>query len=129
MSSTSAERWEVRDGVCCGPRCVSCAPLAVAAFLAAAADKYSYMMCMSSAPVAWPEQTYPLGEPHGPAVEIQKGVFRRLFGGGGSRGGASKPTEVWYDKNRKQGNITWGGRQPPPPPPPPLLLKKFRVEE
>jgi hypothetical protein len=83
----------------------------IASFLAAA-DVGTYLTQFAGAPTTWPEQSYPLGAPNGPATETAPGFWHRKFASG---------TEVWYENNanRKNGTVKWGGGQPPPPPAPP----------
>ena len=102
----------------------SCRPSekCLAAFLAAA-EPYVYMHCQYNGPdlmgvSAFPEMDYPLGDPDGPAVEVRSGVWRRRFGGDAHGAGGGKVTEVWWDNNAKDGNVTWGNAPPTPAPTP-----------
>ena len=105
----------------------SCQPdeACLAAFLAAA-EPYMYIYCQWDHgedllnETTFPEMDYHLGNPEGSAVELEPNVWRRRFGGGaGGRDASNMTTVVFWDNNRKTGNITWAGEPNPPPPPPP----------
>ena len=100
----------------------------LAAFLAAA-KPYMYIYCQWDKgedllnETTFPEMDYLLGEPESDAVEVDPGVWRRRFGGGGN-GTTHNMTVVFWDNKKKTGNISWAGHPPPtptptPPPPPP----------
>eukprot|EP00036_Acanthoecidae_sp_10tr_P014772 CAMPEP_0206291816 /NCGR_PEP_ID=MMETSP0106_2-20121207/3311_1 /ASSEMBLY_ACC=CAM_ASM_000206 /TAXON_ID=81532 /ORGANISM="Acanthoeca-like sp., Strain 10tr" /LENGTH=841 /DNA_ID=CAMNT_0053722381 /DNA_START=158 /DNA_END=2683 /DNA_ORIENTATION=- len=96
----------------------SCKPdeTCLAAFLTAA-EPYMYMYCQWDegedlmSETTFPEMDYHLGNPEGPAVEVSPNVWRRRFGGNAT----AEPTVVFWDNNRKTGNISWAGVPPPPP--------------
>jgi hypothetical protein len=102
----------------------SCQPdeVCLAAFLAAA-EPYMYIYCQWDHgedllnETTFPEMDYLLGTPEGSAVELEPNVWRRRFGGGAGGQDASNMTVVFWDNNRKTGNITWAGEPNPPPPP------------
>ena len=94
----------------------------LAAFLAAA-KPYMYIYCQWDKgedlikETTFPEMDYVLGDPESDAVEVEPGVWRRRFGGGSK--GITNMTVVFWDNNKKTGNISWAGHGHPPPPSPP----------
>ena len=81
-----------------------------AAFLTAA-EPGAYLTCFHDAPVDYPERSYPLGAPTGPAMPVSgaPNVVRRTFRSG---------VVAMYDIVKNIGNVSWPGHPPPPPPPP-----------
>jgi hypothetical protein len=79
----------------------------------AAAEKYTYLMCMADGPApAQPEFAYALGPPTGPPV-LAGGVVTRSFRS------AAGLTNVSVVVATSEGTVQWAGAPPPPPPPPP----------
>lgn len=97
---------EANRGGTCSPT-ESC----IANFLAAA-EKYTYLMCMADGPApAQPEFAYALGPPTGPPVESNGIVTRSFLSSAGL-------TNVSVVIATSQGTVQWAGAPPAPPSPP-----------